>query len=88
MEHSRISSKGQLVIPKILREKLDWREGDEILFSQENGKLMLQALTKRDLQEVLAKLQGATSRLEVDSFEDLLETEKQTAKKRRTTGRK
>ena len=87
MEHSRISSKGQLVIPKGLREKLDWREGDEIIFSLEDNKLTLQALVKRDLSEILSQSQPSPAKIEYTDFEQLLELEKQSAKARRARGR-
>ncbi len=87
MEHSRISSKGQLVIPKGLREKLDWREGDEIVFSLENNRLTLQALVKRDLGEILRQLQPSPTKVAYADFDQLLELEKQSAKARRTRGR-
>ena len=87
MEYSRISSKGQLVIPKGLREKLDWREGDEIIFSLENNKLTLQALTKRHLSEVLSQLEPSPAKVVYTDFDHLLELEKQSAKARRTRER-
>ncbi len=87
MEHSRISSKGQLVIPKGLREKLDWREGDEIIFSLEDNKLTLQALVKRNLGEILSQNKPSPAKIEYMGFEQLLELEKQSAKARRARGR-
>jgi AbrB family looped-hinge helix DNA binding protein len=87
MEHSRISSKGQLVIPKGLREKLDWREGDEIIFSLEDNKLTLQALAKRDLSEILSQKKPSPAHVEYTGFEQLLELERQSAKIRRAQGR-
>ena len=51
MNRSRISSKGQIVIPKALRDQLDWREGDNVVFFEENGKLTLQVLPKRSLYQ-------------------------------------
>ncbi len=87
MERSKISSKGQIVIPKTLRETLDWREGDDVIFSLDNGKLNLQLLPKRNLTEVLSKIQGRQPNNEFDSFEQLLDAEKRSAKLRHTRGR-
>jgi AbrB family looped-hinge helix DNA binding protein len=87
MNHSRISSKGQIVIPKALRDQLDWREGDEIVFYEENGKLTLQTLPKRSLDEVLAQLPGLEPKVPYSSFEELLELEKQGGKERHARGR-
>ena len=87
MNHSRISSKGQIVIPKALRDQLDWREGDDVLFLEENGKLTLQTLPKRSLDEVLARLPGLEAKVPYSSFEELLELEKQSGKERHARGR-
>ena len=87
MESSKISSKGQIVIPKTLRETLDWREGDDVVFSLDNGKLNLQLMPKRNLMEVLSKIEGHQANTEFDTFEAQLEAEKQSAKQRRARGR-
>jgi antitoxin PrlF len=87
MERSRISSKGQIVIPKTLRETLDWREGDDVVFSLENGNLNLQLMPKRNLTEVLSKIEGRQPNTEFASFEELLDAEKQSAKQRHARGR-
>ena len=86
MERSKISSKGQIVIPKTLRETLDWREGDDVVFSLDNGKLNLQLMPKRNLTEVLSKIEGRRANTEFDTFEAQLEAEKQSAKQRRARG--
>jgi antitoxin PrlF len=87
MERSRISSKGQIVIPKTLRETLDWREGDDVVFFLENGKLNLQLMPKRNLAEVLTKIEGRQPNTEFASFEKQLEAEKHSAKQRHARGR-
>lgn len=66
MELSRISSKGQVTIPKAIRDILKLHEGDRVAFLEEGGKVMitkasLVALT--DLQEsirVQADVEGIT----------------------------
>jgi antitoxin PrlF len=87
MNHSRISSKGQIVIPKILRDRLDWHEGDDVVFYEDNGKLTLQTLPKRTLNEMAALLPGLEAKVPYSSFEELLELEKQSGKERHARGR-
>lgn len=66
MELSRISSKGQVTIPKAIRDLLKLHEGESVAFLEEGGKVMitkasLVALT--DLQEsirVQADVEGIT----------------------------
>ena len=41
MEEARISSKGQIVIPKYLRDSIGLKEGDVVLISKVEDKLMI-----------------------------------------------
>ena len=84
---SKISTEGGIVIPKALRDQLDWREGDEVVFYRDNGKLTLQALPKRSLSEVLAQLPSLEAKVQYSSFEELLELEKQSGKEQRQKSR-
>jgi AbrB family looped-hinge helix DNA binding protein len=41
MEVSRLTSKGQVTIPKAIRELLKLSEGDRVAFLEENGKILI-----------------------------------------------
>lgn len=59
MEVSRISSKGQVTIPKSIREFLKLNEGDRVGFIEENGKIVItkaSLITEQDLLEELDKV--------------------------------
>jgi AbrB family looped-hinge helix DNA binding protein len=45
---SRVSEKGQVTVPKPLREQLDIRPGDELDFVEENGRLVALKSTRQD----------------------------------------
>lgn len=45
---SRVSQKGQVTVPKPLRERLDIRPGDELDFTEEDGRLVALKLTRQD----------------------------------------
>ncbi len=50
-----LSSKGQVVIPKTLRDQLNWRPGERLDIGVENGRVYLSAesaLPTRDIAEV------------------------------------
>ncbi|MEW6697865.1 MAG: AbrB/MazE/SpoVT family DNA-binding domain-containing protein [Bacillota bacterium] len=58
MEVSRISSKGQITIPKAIRELLNLNEGDRVAFIEENGKIVItkaSLVALRELQDALSK---------------------------------
>jgi antitoxin PrlF len=43
-----VSEKGQVTVPKPLRERLDIRPGDELDFSEEGGRLVALKSTRQD----------------------------------------
>lgn len=58
MEVSRISSKGQVTIPKSIRDALNLNEGDRVAFIQDDGKVVItkaSLVALRELQEALSK---------------------------------
>jgi AbrB family looped-hinge helix DNA binding protein len=76
----KLSSKGQLVLPKHVRQELQLQSGAEFEVEIVDGKIVLQPVLKQEeLQNILARLrkivQGADLRAE-------LEAERQEEKKR------
>lgn len=45
---SRVSEKGQITIPKALRDRLGIRAGEELEFTEERGRLIATKRTERD----------------------------------------
>ena len=66
MEVSRISSKGQVTVPKTIRQKLKLDEGDRVAFIEDNGKIVItkaSVVALRELQKEIgdeAEKQGIT----------------------------
>ena len=57
MEISRISSKGQVTIPKPIRDLLKLNEGDRVAFLEDNGKVVItkaSLIALRELQDALS----------------------------------
>ena len=52
MSTATITSKGQVTIPKDIREKLGLRQGDQLVFYVEDGKAVAQPLRRRDFREL------------------------------------
>ena len=59
MEVARITSKGQVTIPRDIRVKMDLKKGDKILFFEENGKFFLQNSNSVVLSDFQKSMKGA-----------------------------
>ena len=53
-----VTSKGQVTIPKEVRERLGLKSGDRVLFSIEGGEAMIRKVKHEKLSEILER-QGA-----------------------------
>jgi len=74
MEVSRISSKGQVTIPKSIRDALNLSEGDRVAFIQDEGKVIItkaSLLALRELQDALSKDAKEQSISEQDVLDEL-----------------
>ena len=63
-----VSSKGQVVIPAELRERLGVGKGTPATWSEEGGRLVLTPMTERQLDEIMGFLKPA--RGEPSMFEE------------------
>jgi len=59
MELAKITSKGQITIPKDIREKMNLKTGDKILFFEENDKFFLQNSNTIILADFQRAMDGA-----------------------------
>ena len=70
----RVGPKGQIVIPKIIREKLGIEVGNSLLVDEKNGKIVIE---KSDMEELIKWLKAGRKRIAKDvyrfSFEDEIE---------------
>ena len=51
-----ISSKGQVVIPKSLREEAGLNKQDKLLVLSDNGKIILERISKKEVKEKMSDL--------------------------------
>ena len=67
-----ISSKGQVVIPAELRQRLSLEKGTPATWSEENGRLVLTPMTERQLDEIMGFLKPKPGEISVfeASFEE------------------
>jgi len=79
MEVSRISSKGQVTIPKAIREFLNLDKGDKVAFIEENGKVVITKSSVIALRQFLdsmskeAEEKGITEEMLLNDLEQVRE---------------
>ncbi|HOU96618.1 MAG TPA: type II toxin-antitoxin system PrlF family antitoxin [Bacteroidales bacterium] len=71
MELARISSKGQITIPKEVRKKLNLKEGDKVLFIEEDGKVVIANASYMAFKEIQQAMKGEAERQGLTSEEDV-----------------
>ena len=72
MDLSRVSSKGQVTIPVEIREKLDLKEGDKVLFAEKDGNIVLLNASLVALKEIQKNMIEESEKQDLDQ-EDMNE---------------
>ncbi|MFB6214673.1 MAG: AbrB/MazE/SpoVT family DNA-binding domain-containing protein [Candidatus Bipolaricaulia bacterium] len=72
IDSTKVSSKGQIVIPKHLREELDLHQGDNLILVKKGDTLILRKMTLKDIAKETDRQQeeGETLTIE-EAFEGL-----------------
>ena len=71
MELAKIRSNGQIVIPRDVRDKMNLKTGDNILFFEENGKFFLQNSNSVVLSDFQEAMKGAAKEAGFNSPDDV-----------------
>jgi len=79
-----ISSKGQVVVPSELRERLGLEKGTRATWNEEKGRLILTPITERILDEIQGFLRPRPG--EPSAFEASLEAREQQRRREREKG--
>ena len=82
MELAKLTSKGQITIPRDIRNRMNLKKGDKILFFEENGKYFLQNSNSIVLSEFQKAMEGAANDAGFNSTEDVDNYIKNLRKKR------
>ena len=72
MEVARVTSKGQVTIPRDIRVKMDLKKGDKILFFEENGKYFLQNSASIALKKIQDIMKGEAERAGFNNPDDVI----------------
>jgi len=80
MELAKITSKGQVTIPRNIREKMNLKKGDKLVFFEENDKFFIQNSNSFSLSEFQKAMKGAAKEAGFESPDDVLNYIKQLRK--------
>lgn len=71
MDLARISSKGQITIPIEVRKKLNLKEGDKVLFIEEEGKIIIANSSYMALKEMQEAMKGEAEKAAIYTEDDV-----------------
>jgi AbrB family looped-hinge helix DNA binding protein len=71
MELAKLTSKGQITIPRDIRRKMNLKTGDKVLFFEENGKYFMQNSNAIALMDFQKNMEGAAEEAGFNSPEDV-----------------
>jgi AbrB family looped-hinge helix DNA binding protein len=72
MEIAKLTSKGQITIPQDIRQKMDLKKGDGIIFFEENGKYYLQNSNSVALKVIQKEMEGEAEKAGFKSPDDIV----------------
>ena len=73
MELAKVTSKGQITIPIEIRKKLGIKNGDQILFVEESGRVYMMNSSMDVLREAQRSFAGEAERLGLKDDDDVME---------------
>jgi len=82
MEVAKITSKGQVTIPRDIRIKMDLKKGDKILFFEKNGQFLLQNSASIALKKIQDIMKGEAEKVGFNDTDDIVKYIKSRRKKR------
>lgn len=83
MELAKVTTKGQITIPKSIRDLLDLKEGSKILFVQKGNDIVIQNSAMVALEKIQNAFDGEAERLGLKTEEDVVKMIKEFRKNRK-----
>lgn len=72
MEIAKITSKGQITIPIEIRRKLNLKDGDKVIFLEEEGKIIFANAAKMAFLNIQEAFTGEAERLGLGDEQDVI----------------
>ena len=83
MELAKITLRGQITIPVGIRKKHGVKDGDKVVFLEENGRIVMENSVMLALKEVQNAFQGEAERLGLNDEKDIVSMVKEIRKETR-----
>ena len=83
MELAKVTTKGQITIPKSIREKLDLKEGSKIIFLQKGEDIIIKNSAMLALEKIQDEFVGEADRLGIKNEQDVVKLVKEFRKERK-----
>ena len=83
MDVAKVTSKGQITIPIDIRRRLGVKEGDKILFIEEQGKIVMMNSSMEALRKAQAAFAGEAERLGLKDDQDVADLVNELRRERR-----
>ena len=83
MELAKVTTKGQVTIPKSIRDLLNLKEGSKILFIQKGNDIVIQNAAMLALEKIQEAFEGEAERLELKTEDDIVKMIKKKKKNRK-----
>jgi len=82
MELAKVTLRGQITIPVGIRKKLGVRDGDKVVFIEENGRIFMENSIKVALKDVQNAFRGEAERLGLKDEQDVVSMIKEVRRER------
>lgn len=83
MESAKVTAKGQVTIPKSIRELLEIKEGSKILFIQKGNDVIIKNSAMIALENIQNEFDGEAKRLGLETEDDVVEMIKEYRKNKK-----
>ena len=83
MDVAKVTSKGQITIPIDIRRRLGVKEGDKILFIEEQGKIVMMNSSMEALRKAQSAFAGEAERLGLKDEQDVADLVNELRRERR-----
>jgi len=77
MELAKITMRGQITIPKEMRKRLGVKDGDKVVFVEENGRIIIENAVMIALKDTQNAFAGEAERLGLKTEQDVVDLVKE-----------